>query len=116
MSTDDRNHAAPLDADKGRGAKARVAAALRKMDRLHELSAAAAGAEDLDRLPEMALDVAVEELGADFGHVQLYDPESETLRIVAQRGFDQTFLDYFARVVAGPPRSGVCREGFAVTR
>jgi hypothetical protein len=46
------------------------------------------------------LDATIELQGADFGNIQLYDKETRTLEIVAQRGFQQDFLDYFARVDA----------------
>lgn len=35
---------------------------------------------------------------ADRGNVQLADPQSGTLRIIAQHGFDEKFLDHFAVV------------------
>lgn len=54
---------------------------------------------DLDEMIQDALDSAIALRNADFGNVQLYDPASRTLRIVAQRGFGQDFLDHF-RVVA----------------
>jgi GAF domain-containing protein len=47
------------------------------------------------------LDATIELQGADFGNIQLYDRETRTLGIVAQRGFRKEFLDYFARVDAG---------------
>ena len=56
-------------------------------------------------LPPMAamledvLDV-IELHGADFGNVRLYDEATGTLRIAAQRNFDQDFLDHFATVDA----------------
>ena len=34
-------------------------------------------------------------LNADLGNVQLYNPKTQALEIVAQRGFGQEFLDYF---------------------
>lgn len=46
-----------------------------------------------------ALDAALAATGADMGNVQLSCPEG--LRLVAQRGFAQPFLDFFA-VVAEP--------------
>jgi hypothetical protein len=57
-------------------------------------------------LPPMAamledvLDAVIELHGADFGNIQLYDEATGTLRIVAQRNFDQAFLDHFATVDA----------------
>ncbi len=35
---------------------------------------------------------------ADFGNVQLYNAEADALDLVAQRGFQQDFLDYFGQV------------------
>lgn len=49
------------------------------------------------------LDAALRATGADMGNVQLVSPEG--LRIVAQRGFEAPFLDYFARVVPELPSS-----------
>jgi len=40
----------------------------------------------------------IELLSADKGHVQLLDPSSRTLQIASQRGFEQDFLEHFARV------------------
>ena len=57
-------------------------------------------------LPPMAamfedvLDAVIELHGADFGNVQLYDEATGTLRIAAQRNFDQDFLEHFATVDA----------------
>jgi PAS domain S-box-containing protein len=47
------------------------------------------------------LDSTIELQGADFGNIQLYDETARTLFIVAHRGLDQHFLDYFASVDAG---------------
>jgi DNA-binding NarL/FixJ family response regulator len=41
---------------------------------------------------------AIEGTAADFGVVQLFDSASRVLRIVAQRGFEREFLDYFETV------------------
>ena len=48
-------------------------------------------------LPQL-LDLAVEITGAEFGNIQLFDESKRVLRIVASRGFDGEFLDYFAAV------------------
>ena len=53
------------------------------------------------RLLEDVLDASIAIVGADFGNVQLYDPASGALKIVAQRGFRQDFLDYFDNVHEG---------------
>ena len=48
--------------------------------------------------------------GAHFGDFQLYDDAAGILKIVAHRGVDQQFLDYFATVDA----SGTCACGLAL--
>ena len=61
---------------------------------------------DLVSLLEKVLDSAIEMQGADFGDVQLYDRESETLRIVAHRAVGQEFLEHFACVDAKHTSAG----------
>jgi hypothetical protein len=41
------------------------------------------------------LDAAVEIADADFGNIQLIDPKSGDLRIVAHRGFPQWWVDHW---------------------
>jgi hypothetical protein len=48
------------------------------------------------RIIERTLDHAMQATGAEMGNVQLLGPLG--LRIVAQRGFQKPFLDFFARV------------------
>jgi len=94
------------DLDRGRSenlveltlVKDELAADLKSMIRLHELSTRLHATTELQPLLEEILDAAIELLGADFGNIQLYNSESRTLQIVAHRGFDQEFLDYFANV------------------
>ncbi|MEU6819178.1 anti-sigma factor antagonist [Streptomyces atriruber] len=45
-----------------------------------------------------ALSAAFTITGAPMGNAQLYHPQDGTLRIAAQRGFQQPFLSYFATV------------------
>jgi PAS domain S-box-containing protein len=47
---------------------------------------------------EVILDAAVSITGADKGNIQLLDPGSGALVIAAQRGFEEPFLNFFARV------------------
>jgi hypothetical protein len=56
------------------------------------------GAARLSQLIEQALDGAIALLGADLGNVQLVHPQTNALRIVAQRGFGPGFLAHFAVV------------------
>ncbi len=52
------------------------------------------------------LQAAIKLTSADKGNIQLLDPISKTLRIVAQKGFEQPFLDFFAHV--GLQEAAVC--------
>ncbi|HXJ35590.1 MAG TPA: PAS domain-containing protein, partial [Candidatus Eisenbacteria bacterium] len=52
------------------------------------------------------LDVAISATRADFGNVQLINPLSGTLEIVAQKGFQADFLDYFAATHVGQAACG----------
>lgn len=79
-------------------AKDETAADLKTMIRLHELSTRLLATTELQQLLEEILDATIELLHADFGNVQLCNPQSKALEIVAQRGFKQDFLDYFSSV------------------
>ena len=45
---------------------------------------------------QMILDAEIEAAHADFGTLQLFDKETKALCIVAQRGFNAEFLEYFS--------------------
>jgi signal transduction histidine kinase/DNA-binding NarL/FixJ family response regulator len=75
-------------------------AELSVMSRLHDLSSRLITTSDLPAVLYEVLEATIELLGADFGNIQLYDLDTGTLRIAAQRGFEPEFLDYFARVDA----------------
>jgi len=47
---------------------------------------------------EAAVSEAIRVSGADKGNAQLVDPATGTLRIVAQRGFERPFLEFFETV------------------
>jgi len=57
--------------------------------------------ENLQQGMDEILVSTIELMGVDKGNVQLWDAEKKVLRIVAQKGFDQDFLDYFKEVNAG---------------
>jgi PAS domain S-box-containing protein len=73
---------------------------LLSMSRLYELSSRLTATSDLSSLLGDALDAVIELQGADFGTIQLYDPDTDTFAIFAQRGFGQDFLDHFRSVDA----------------
>jgi DNA-binding response OmpR family regulator len=80
------------------------------MVRLHELSTRLVAQSELQAVLEEVLDAAITLLNADFGTVQLSDSETRALKIVAQRGFHQEFLDYFNSVHEGTACCGTAFE------
>ncbi len=79
---------------------------LEVMRRLHEMSTRLVVAADLPGMLEEVLDATIALQRADFGDIQLCDPASGVLRIVAQRGFSPAFLEHFANV--GPDERSSC--------
>lgn len=90
--------------------KDELAADLKTMLRLHELSTRLLKSTELQPLLEEILDATIELLDADFGAVQLCNPQSKALEIVAQHGFKQDFLDHFANA---SQESGVCARAMS---
>jgi hypothetical protein len=72
---------------------------LLSMIRLHEFSARSWAVTDLPAVLEEVLTATIDIQRADFGNVQLLDPDSHALKTVSQRGFAAEFLEYCA--VAG---------------
>lgn len=68
------------------------------MTRLHELSTRLLRISEFVPLLEEVLDATMIQQNADFGNIQLYNPLTKNLEIVAQRGFKRDFLEYFQNV------------------
>jgi PAS domain S-box-containing protein len=81
-----------------REAQEQLAAELEAMTRLHALSTRLLPADNLGAALDDLLENAILTSGADLGNIQLYNPQTGALEIVAQRGFRQDFLDYFRTV------------------
>ncbi|GLI92363.1 CheR family methyltransferase [Methylocystis echinoides] len=77
-----------------------LASELRAMTRLQELSTRVMEANRLEEPLGTILAAIIELIGGDFGSIQLFDEATQTLRLVAHRGFGQRFLDHFAVVDA----------------
>src|SRR6185436_12806333 len=78
------------------------AADLKAMRRLNEIGGRCAkDGEDIRGCLQEVLNVAVEISSADKGVVQLIDIESRALKIVANSGFAESFLSFFANVEEG---------------
>jgi len=75
-----------------------LASELMAMSRLHEFSTRLVASTDLQLLLEEVLNATMTLQDADFGTVQLYNPQIRALEIVAHRGFQQNFLEYLSRV------------------
>jgi PAS domain S-box-containing protein len=68
------------------------------MVRLHEFSTRLLATTELQPMLEEVLNATIALQCADFGNVQLYNSRTQTLEIVAQRGFGQDFLAHFSSV------------------
>lgn len=78
--------------------KDELAAELDAMTRFHQFSIRLLASTEVQPLLEEVLSAAMELQNADFGNVQLYNPQTKALEIVGQRGFQQDFLEYFRSV------------------
>lgn len=74
------------------------------MTQLQQLSTQMVQAADFSLLLEEILDAAIRVSGADMGNIQLV--KGGALKIVAQRGFEAPFLDYFNAVHEGQAACG----------
>lgn len=81
--------------------KTQLAEEVAAFQRLHQMTTRIMAAQDMQEALDEILDASVSLLQADFGNIQLLDPQTQTLTIVAHSGFRQSFLDAFATVDAG---------------
>jgi PAS domain S-box-containing protein len=79
------------------------------MTRLQTLSTRLVQPQEIDAMMENILAAAIDIAGADMGNVQLIDRETNIVRMVAQSGFQQPSLRFFAE----NPGSAVCGEAIA---
>jgi PAS domain S-box-containing protein len=87
---------------------AQQAADFESLMRLQELSTRMIGAGDFSRLLEEILNAAIGITNADMGNIQLV--EAGALKIVAQRGFDARFRDFFSAVHDGRSACGAAMQ------
>jgi PAS domain S-box-containing protein len=78
--------------------KEELTAELAAVTRLHQFNTRLLARAELQPLLEEILTATMALQHADFGNVQLYNPDTRALEIVAHRGFRRDFLDYFSRV------------------
>jgi PAS domain S-box-containing protein len=84
----------------------RFAAELAAMTRLQELSTRLVPDDDSTSLLRDIVDAAIAITAADMGNIQLLDRGSGTLKIVASRGFESPFLEFFNAVDEGQAACG----------
>lgn len=75
------------------------------MKTLNELAMLSARAETLPLVLERIVDAASSIVGSDFGNIQLLDPTSGDLKIVAQCGFPTWWCEFWNKMSKG---QGVC--------
>jgi PAS domain S-box-containing protein len=82
-----------------RESEQRTAGDLEAMTRLQEMGNLCAAADsDFHLCLQAMLGAAIAITAADKGNIQLIDPRTGALQIAAQRGFDDSFLAWFANV------------------
>jgi signal transduction histidine kinase/integral membrane sensor domain MASE1 len=81
-----------------REGKTRLAAELEVMNDLYHYNIRLASSPHLQAALIEVLDASIKITQADFGNIQILNPEGKGLRIVAHRGFKQDFLDHFKYV------------------
>ncbi len=79
----------------------RLSRELEVMNRLHRLSLRCVRAAELRSVLDEVVETAIAITRADMGNLQLLDPGTGVLRIAAQRGHEQGWLDFFSAVEEG---------------
>ncbi len=98
-----------LDITERKRAERRLARDLEAMTRLQELGSFSVREADLQPVLEQIVDAAIAISRADFGNIQLLDLNSG-LKIAAQRGFPQWYVDFWNAITAG---NGSCGSALA---
>jgi PAS domain S-box-containing protein len=84
---------------------------LKAMTILHQVGSLFLHENDLELVFGKIVDADIAMTGTDFGNVQVIDPQSSCLRIVAHRGFPQWWVDYWNEVHEG---EGACGTALKV--
>lgn len=88
----------------------RLAADLNAMARLHALAMLSVREENLQSVLREIVVTAIDIAAASFGNIQLLDPDSGDLKIVAQCGFPQWWIDFWDSVYKGRGACGTALE------
>ncbi|HEX8989296.1 MAG TPA: response regulator [Rhodocyclaceae bacterium] len=87
-----------------------VAEDLQALTSLQRLATKFVSATNIEPLLGEIVETAIAIAGADCGNLQLLDPATGDLRIAAQRGFPQWWLDYWDNVTKGHGSCGTALE------
>ena len=98
-----------------RRSEEQLASDLASMTRLQDVSTRLVQSGDENLLLLEIVDAAISVTAADMGSIQLLDGGSGTLKIVATRGFERPFLDYFDQVHGGETAYGAAMQLLAWT-
>jgi two-component system CheB/CheR fusion protein len=93
-----------------RQSQKQLAAELASMARIQEVSTRLVQAGDSTPLLLEIVDAAIAVTGADMGNIQLLDPDANTLKIVASRGFEPQYLEFFNSVHEGEAACGAALQ------
>jgi PAS domain S-box-containing protein len=86
-------------------AESAIAADLRDMQVLQQLSEHLVLENDADVIYQELVEAAITLTAADAGTIQLFDEETQDLVLLATRGFEKQFTDHFLRVKSGSSTS-----------
>ena len=78
--------------------KDRLGIELAAMTRLHDLSTRLLASSELQPILDEVLSATITLQNADLGNVRLYNPQTRTLQLFAQRGFQPDFVTQFGEV------------------
>lgn len=98
-----------LDITERKRAERRLARDLEAMTRLQQVGSLFVREGNLQPVLEQIVDAAIAISHADFGNIQLLDPDSG-LKIAAQRGFPQWYVDFWNKLTSG---KGSCGSALA---
>jgi PAS domain S-box-containing protein len=92
------------------GLRDELATNLQSLIRLHEVSTRFVHNGDTPEFLEQVIETAMAITGTDLGNIQLLNPQSGMLDIIAQRGFANDFLTFFSRMHIGHAACGTAME------
>lgn len=93
-----------------RQSEEQLASQVDDLETLRQLSLRVSATNDRTAALNDVLETAIALVGAAKGNVQIYDPSSDTLKIIAHRGFNEEFLEYFKSVPLGYSCCGSAME------